>query len=117
MGESSRNYHHNNNSTVNMNRKNGFQNEDDELGPLPVNWEKAYTENGEVYFIDHTTGQSHWLDPRLRKFQKKSLEDCEDDELPYGWEKIIDPEYGCYYIGKVVNFKCDMLLLINFFLL
>lgn len=97
IGESSRNYLLN--SAINMNRKNGFQ-EDDELGPLPMNWEKAYTENGEVYFIDHATGQSHWLDPRLRKFQKKSLEDCDEDELPFGWEKIVDPEYGCYFIGK-----------------
>lgn len=26
--------------------------EEDELGPLPPKWEKAYTENGEVYFIE-----------------------------------------------------------------
>lgn len=26
--------------------------EDDELGPLPPKWEKAYTESGEVYFIE-----------------------------------------------------------------
>lgn len=27
--------------------------EEDELGPLPPKWEKAYTENGEVYFIEY----------------------------------------------------------------
>ena len=27
-----------------------------EVGPLPANWEKAVTENGETYFIDHSTG-------------------------------------------------------------
>ncbi|XP_053683505.1 membrane-associated guanylate kinase, WW and PDZ domain-containing protein 1 [Sabethes cyaneus] len=75
--------------------------EDDGLGPLPPKWEKAYTDSGEVYFIDHNTGTSHWLDPRLSKFQKKSLEDCQDDELPYGWEKICDPHYGTYYIDHV----------------
>lgn len=75
--------------------------ETDSLGPLPPKWEKAYTENGEVYFIDHSTGTSHWLDPRLSKFQKKSLEDCSDDELPYGWEKISDPHYGTYFIDHV----------------
>lgn len=26
--------------------------ETDELGPLPDNWEMAYTEKGEVYFIE-----------------------------------------------------------------
>lgn len=41
------------------------------------------------------------MDPRLSKFQKKSLEDCLDDELPYGWEKIHDPQYGTYYIDHV----------------
>ncbi|CAH1153366.1 unnamed protein product [Phaedon cochleariae] len=73
----------------------------DSLGPLPAKWEKAYTESGEVYFIDHSTGTSHWLDPRLSKFQKKTLEDCLDDELPYGWEKISDPHYGTYFIDHV----------------
>lgn len=72
-----------------------------DLGPLPPNWEKAFTERGEVYFIDHNSGTSHWLDPRLSKFQKKSLEECLDDELPYGWEKIDDPHYGTYYIDHV----------------
>ncbi|XP_021927239.1 membrane-associated guanylate kinase, WW and PDZ domain-containing protein 2-like isoform X3 [Zootermopsis nevadensis] len=72
-----------------------------DLGPLPPNWEKAYTERGEIYFIDHNSGTSHWLDPRLSKFQKKSLEECLDDELPYGWEKIDDPHYGTYYIDHV----------------
>lgn len=26
--------------------------ENDGLGPLPLKWEKAYTENGETYFIE-----------------------------------------------------------------
>ncbi|XP_018407261.1 PREDICTED: membrane-associated guanylate kinase, WW and PDZ domain-containing protein 1-like isoform X2 [Cyphomyrmex costatus] len=81
---------------------------EDQLGPLPPNWEKAYTDTGEVYFIEvcepyysHNTGTSHWLDPRLSKFQKRSLEECLDDELPYGWEKIDDTLYGTYFIDHV----------------
>lgn len=32
---------------------NGEQDEEDDgLGPLPSNWEKACTENGETYFIE-----------------------------------------------------------------
>lgn len=72
-----------------------------ELGPLSANWEKAYTENGEPYFIDHATGTSQWLDPRLARVQKKAIEDCADDELPYGWEKIDDPQFGTYYIDHI----------------
>lgn len=30
--------------------------DDDGLGPLPPNWEKAFTEKGEPYFIDHNSG-------------------------------------------------------------
>ncbi|KAH8279435.1 hypothetical protein KR026_009579 [Drosophila bipectinata] len=81
-----------------------FANRDDPgdgLGPLPPKWETAYTERGELYFIDHNTGTSHWLDPRLSKYQKKSLEDCCEDELPYGWEKIEDSMYGMYFIDHV----------------
>lgn len=37
----------------------------------------------------------------MSKFQKKALEDCTDDELPYGWERIDDPLYGTYYIDHV----------------
>jgi atrophin-1 interacting protein 3 (BAI1-associated protein 1) len=75
--------------------------EDDHLGPLPPKWEKAYTDNGEAYFIDHNSGTSHWLDPRLSKFQKKKLEECDENELPFGWEKISDPHYGQYFIDHV----------------
>ncbi|XP_043283004.1 membrane-associated guanylate kinase, WW and PDZ domain-containing protein 1 isoform X2 [Venturia canescens] len=84
-----------------MNGRCRSQASEDQLGPLPQNWEKAYTDTGEVYFIDHNTGTSHWLDPRLSKFQKRSLEECLDDELPYGWEKIDDQLYGTYFIDHV----------------
>ncbi|XP_064114298.1 uncharacterized protein LOC135220771 isoform X4 [Macrobrachium nipponense] len=72
-----------------------------ELGPLPYNWEKAYTENGEPYYIDHVAGTSSWLDPRLARVQKRNAEECAEDELPYGWERIDDPQYGTYYIDHV----------------
>ncbi|XP_042228560.1 uncharacterized protein LOC121870683 isoform X2 [Homarus americanus] len=72
-----------------------------ELGPLPFNWEKAYTENGEPYYIDHMNGTSSWLDPRLARVQKRNAEECGEDELPFGWERIDDPQYGTYYIDHV----------------
>ncbi|XP_078409424.1 membrane-associated guanylate kinase, WW and PDZ domain-containing protein 2a isoform X12 [Cetorhinus maximus] len=85
----------------------------DDLGPLPENWEMAYTEKGEVYFIDHNTKTTSWLDPRLGR-KAKLPEECKDDgdklqsgntgqklELPYGWEKIDDPLYGTYYVDHI----------------
>ncbi|XP_047204565.1 membrane-associated guanylate kinase, WW and PDZ domain-containing protein 1b isoform X5 [Girardinichthys multiradiatus] len=86
--------------------------QEDPLGPLPDNWEMAYTENGEVYFIDHNTKTTSWLDPRCLDKPQKPLEECEDDEgvhteelddleLPPGWEKIDDPVYGVYYVDHI----------------
>uniref|UniRef100_A0A6Q2ZFG7 Membrane-associated guanylate kinase, WW and PDZ domain-containing protein 1 n=1 Tax=Esox lucius TaxID=8010 RepID=A0A6Q2ZFG7_ESOLU len=77
---------------------------EDPLGPLPDNWEMAYTENGEVYFIDHNTKTTSWIDPRCLEKPLKPLEECEDDgkpELPAGWEKIDDPVYGVYYVDHI----------------
>ncbi|KAJ8259582.1 hypothetical protein GJAV_G00171100 [Gymnothorax javanicus] len=68
--------------------------------PLPKNWEMAYTDTGMVYFIDHNTKTTTWLDPRLAK-KAKPPEKCEDGELPYGWEQIEDPQYGVYYVDHV----------------
>ncbi|XP_059396425.1 membrane-associated guanylate kinase, WW and PDZ domain-containing protein 3-like [Carassius carassius] len=73
---------------------------DESQEPLPKNWEMAYTETGMVYFIDHNTKTTTWLDPRLAK-KAKPPEKCEDGELPYGWEKIEDPQYGTYYVDHI----------------
>uniref|UniRef100_A0A3Q1HV37 Membrane-associated guanylate kinase, WW and PDZ domain-containing protein 1 n=1 Tax=Anabas testudineus TaxID=64144 RepID=A0A3Q1HV37_ANATE len=84
---------------------------EDPLGPLPENWEMAYTENGELYFIDHNTKTTSWLDPRCRDKASRPLEECDDDgkllhiiymsTLPPGWERIDDPVYGVYYVDHI----------------
>ncbi|KAK6470602.1 membrane-associated guanylate kinase [Huso huso] len=73
---------------------------DENQEPLPKNWEMAYTESGMVYFIDHNTKTTTWLDPHLAK-KAKPPEKCDDGELPYGWEKIEDPQYGTYYVDHI----------------
>ncbi|XP_078596405.1 membrane-associated guanylate kinase, WW and PDZ domain-containing protein 1-like isoform X3 [Branchiostoma floridae x Branchiostoma japonicum] len=83
--------------------------EQQDLGPLPDNWEVAYTDNNEMYFIDHNTGTTHWDDPRLQEGGQdggqqnvpNQGEDAEDELLPYGWERIDDPHYGTYYVDHV----------------
>ncbi|EPQ05676.1 Membrane-associated guanylate kinase, WW and PDZ domain-containing protein 2 [Myotis brandtii] len=52
--------------------------ENEESDPLPDNWEMAYTEKGEVYFIDHNTKTTSWLDPRLAK-KAKPPEECKEN--------------------------------------
>ncbi|XP_062248145.1 membrane-associated guanylate kinase, WW and PDZ domain-containing protein 3a isoform X2 [Platichthys flesus] len=74
--------------------------QDESQEPLPKSWEMAYTETGMVYFIDHNSKTTTWLDPRLAK-RAKPPEKCEEGELPYGWEKIEDPQYGTYYVDHI----------------
>ncbi|XP_074537246.1 membrane-associated guanylate kinase, WW and PDZ domain-containing protein 3a isoform X2 [Halichoeres trimaculatus] len=74
--------------------------QDESQEPLPKSWEMAYTETGMVYFIDHNSKTTTWLDPRLAK-KAKPPEKCEEGELPYGWEKIEDPQYGTYYVDHI----------------
>ncbi|XP_042338175.1 uncharacterized protein LOC121939117, partial [Plectropomus leopardus] len=33
-------------------------------GPLPENWELAFSDSGEPYYIDHNSKTTSWLDPR-----------------------------------------------------
>uniref|UniRef100_A0A673KL32 Membrane-associated guanylate kinase, WW and PDZ domain-containing protein 1 n=1 Tax=Sinocyclocheilus rhinocerous TaxID=307959 RepID=A0A673KL32_9TELE len=99
-------------SSQNTHTHPGYPTEEEPQGPLPENWEMAYTESGEVYFIDHNTKTTSWIDPRCLDKPEKPLEECEDDaenvfcfasfpELPTGWEKIDDPVYGVYYVDHV----------------
>ncbi|CAJ1085658.1 membrane-associated guanylate kinase%2C WW and PDZ domain-containing protein 1 isoform X1 [Xyrichtys novacula] len=46
-------------------------------GPLPENWELAFSDSGEPYYIDHNSKTTSWLDPRT---QSKETTPC--TELP-----------------------------------
>nr|XP_020470618.1 membrane-associated guanylate kinase, WW and PDZ domain-containing protein 1-like isoform X2 [Monopterus albus] len=46
-------------------------------GPLPENWEMAFSDSGEPYYIDHKSKTTSWLDPRA---QNKETTSC--TELP-----------------------------------
>ncbi|XP_070557656.1 membrane-associated guanylate kinase, WW and PDZ domain-containing protein 2-like isoform X2 [Ptychodera flava] len=89
------------NDDVEERRRKEIERLEKELGPLPDTWEIAFTEQNDMYYIDHITETTQWLDPRLERVQKQALLDCADDELPYGWEKIDDPQYGSYYIDHI----------------
>ncbi|XP_066042022.1 protein WWC2 isoform X3 [Chamaea fasciata] len=70
--------------------------------PLPDGWEEARDYDGKVFYIDHNTKQTSWIDPRDRWLTKPlSFADCVGDELPWGWEAAYDPQIGVYYIDHV----------------
>uniref|UniRef100_A0A3B3R8P9 WW domain-containing protein n=1 Tax=Paramormyrops kingsleyae TaxID=1676925 RepID=A0A3B3R8P9_9TELE len=73
--------------------------------PLPDGWEEARDYDGKVFYIDHNTKQTSWIDPRDRLTKPLSFADCVGDELPWGWEAAYDPQIGIYYIDHI-NSEC-----------
>ncbi|NXL58288.1 WWC2 protein, partial [Chordeiles acutipennis] len=69
--------------------------------PLPDGWEEARDYDGKVFYIDHNTRQTSWIDPRDRLTKPLSFADCVGDELPWGWEAAYDPQIGVYYIDHI----------------
>ncbi|KAI6211964.1 Magi-1 [Aphelenchoides besseyi] len=67
-------------------------------GPLPPNWEIAYTDLGEKYFIDHNAGTTTWNDPRDERMNDDFQE---HEELPDGWERIEDEVHGVFYVDHI----------------
>ncbi|OCT88506.1 hypothetical protein XELAEV_18017133mg [Xenopus laevis] len=65
--------------------------------PLPDGWEEARDVDGKVYYIDHTSKTTSWIDPRDRFTKPLTFADCIGDELPLGWEECFDPQVGVYY--------------------
>ncbi|KAJ1127784.1 hypothetical protein NDU88_006177 [Pleurodeles waltl] len=66
--------------------------------PLPEGWEEAVDFDGKVYYVDHTSKTTSWIDPRDRYTKPLTFADCIGDELPLGWEEAYDPQVGVYYI-------------------
>ena len=59
---------------------NNSTSEEDELGPLPPNWEKRIQPEGRVYFVNHRNRTTQWEDPRT---QGQEL-DASNAPLPTG---------------------------------
>uniref|UniRef100_A0A8C9SQ90 WWC family member 3 n=1 Tax=Scleropages formosus TaxID=113540 RepID=A0A8C9SQ90_SCLFO len=69
--------------------------------PLPAGWEEARDYDGRVFYIDHNTRQTSWIDPRDRITKPLTFADCVGDELPLGWEVAYDQQVGVYYIDHI----------------
>ncbi|CAK9813168.1 Protein kibra [Anthophora plagiata] len=69
--------------------------------PLPEGWDVAQDFDGKVYFIDHNTRKTTWIDPRDRYTKPQTFADCIGNELPLGWEEAYDKHVGAYYINHV----------------
>ncbi|XP_021928968.1 protein kibra isoform X2 [Zootermopsis nevadensis] len=69
--------------------------------PLPDGWDFARDYDGKIYFIDHNSKKTTWIDPRDRFTKPQTFADCIGNELPLGWEEAYDPQIGSYYINHV----------------
>ncbi|XP_041128631.1 protein WWC3-like isoform X2 [Polyodon spathula] len=69
--------------------------------PLPPGWEETRDYDGRVFYIDHNTRQTSWIDPRDRITKPLTFADCVGDELPLGWEVVYDQQIGVFYIDHI----------------
>ncbi|XP_052793910.1 protein WWC2-like isoform X2 [Mya arenaria] len=69
--------------------------------PLPDGWEEGRDFDGKVFFVNHNTQQTTWIDPRDRYTKPQTFSDCVGDELPYGWEEVYDQQIGVYYVDHI----------------
>lgn len=69
--------------------------------PLPEGWEECRDYDGKLFYIDHSTRQTTWIDPRDRFTKPQTFADCVGDQLPYGWEQCIDEQLGPYFINHL----------------
>jgi len=65
--------------------------------PLPPGWETKYDDDNRMYYVNHNTHKTSWIDPRDDSKKSKSFSGNRQNELPYGWEEINDKVYGQYF--------------------
>lgn len=72
------------------------------ISKLPPGWEQAHDyRTNRYYYVDHNTKRTTWLNPNDELIKPKSFNKCVGDQLPYGWEKVVDPIVGTYYIDHI----------------
>jgi len=74
-----------------------FYETEEELGPLPPNWERAY-KGRQVYYVNTKEKVTTWVDPRTAKTREHDINKIKEGERPFGWDEAVDAEIGVYYI-------------------
>lgn len=72
------------------------------VNDLPPGWELAKDMKTNRYFyVDHNSKTTTWLNPMDQLTKPMSVSECSGDQLPYGWERINDPNIGVYYTDHI----------------
>ncbi|EDW61183.2 transcriptional coactivator yorkie isoform X1 [Drosophila virilis] len=93
-----------------------------QLGALPPGWEQAKTNDGQIYYLNHTTKTTQWEDPRIqfRQQQQRAMSDRKPADviqtskqasapsisthigpLPDGWEQAVTESGDIYFINHI----------------
>ncbi|KAJ3375809.1 E3 ubiquitin-protein ligase pub1 [Allomyces arbusculus] len=77
-------------------------------GPLPPGWESRMTPEGRVYYVDHNTRATTWVDPRrqqtVRMYNASSSSTVQQQSvsqlgpLPSGWEMRLTSTGRVYFV-------------------
>ncbi|XP_062134642.1 transcriptional coactivator yorkie isoform X1 [Drosophila sulfurigaster albostrigata] len=91
-----------------------------QLGALPPGWEQAKTNDGQIYYLNHTTKTTQWEDPRIqfRQQQRAIAERTKPNAdliqntktsaptiashigpLPEGWEQAVTESGDVYFVN------------------
>lgn len=75
------------------------------LLPLPEGWEERQTPDGQIYYIDHMTQCTTWIDPRPSHYAAfQSF--CATLTLPPGFEQSCDARGNIYFIDHNLKQTC-----------
>ncbi|XP_037951717.1 transcriptional coactivator yorkie-like isoform X1 [Teleopsis dalmanni] len=90
-----------------------------DLGPLPAGWEQAKTNDGQIYYLNHTTKTTQWEDPRIQLKQQRTAQQAINfanlrasqretvsltdnlGPLPEGWEQALTESGDVYFINHI----------------
>jgi len=62
---------------------------------LPPGWAMQLADNGRVFFIDHNTRKTCWVDPRINN---EEIEEVDLGPLPPGWEERVHADGRVFFI-------------------
>jgi len=71
--------------------------------PLPPQWEKGITPEGEPFYIDHSSSSTHWEHPSLMAYRNGNGDQLDALPLPEGWEAGATPEGKTFYIDHATS--------------
>eukprot|EP01086_Lenisia_limosa_P002893 TRINITY_DN1697_c0_g1_i4.p1 TRINITY_DN1697_c0_g1~~TRINITY_DN1697_c0_g1_i4.p1 ORF type:complete len:795 (-),score=150.24 TRINITY_DN1697_c0_g1_i4:157-2541(-) len=66
---------------------------------LPMGWEERSAPDGRVYFVDHNTRTTHWVDPRTTRSSQNYPGN--QAPMPHGWECRYDRSGRHYYVDHI----------------